>query len=73
MRFEFTDLTTGEQLIAVNTPNQEFGMNIFNLFMAEMVRMHGPTFRKLSSEVRNKDENIISLVYTHNIVGDIKP
>lgn len=73
MRFEFTDASTGEQLIAVHTKNQEFGTNIFNLFMVEMVRLHGPTFKKLSSEVRNKDENIISVVYTHNIVCDIQP
>lgn len=72
MRFEFTDLTTGEQLIAVNTPNTEFGTNIFNLFMAEMVDLHGPSFKNLSSELRN-DEGVIHLIYTNNIVGDLKP
>lgn len=73
MRFEFTDMATGAQLIAVNSTNTDYAMNMFNLFMAEMVRMYGRSFEKLSSEVRNKDENIIHLIYSHNIVGDVQP
>lgn len=71
MKFEFYDHTNDEQLIAVSTPNTEFGSNIFNLFMVEMIRLHGPSFKKLSSE--SLGERGISLVYTHNITGVLQP
>lgn len=71
MKFEFFDHTADVTMISVDTPNTDFGSNIFNLFMAEMIRVHGPSFKKLSDH--NNGERGIALVYTHNITGVIKP
>ncbi len=71
MKFEFYDHTTGTQLIAVDTLNTEFGSNIFNLFMVEMLRLHGPSFKEMRARI-NADGNI-DLVYTNNITAVVHP
>lgn len=74
MKFEFSDASTGEQLIVIKTPNVEFGMEVFNLFMLEMLRLHGITFQKMSSDVGSDDTGAyIHMIYTHNIVGRLHP
>lgn len=71
MKFEFHDHTNDKQLISVDTLHPDFCSDIFNLFMVEMVRVHGPSFKKLSSDAVG--DGSIALVYTHNITGRITP
>lgn len=70
MKIEFFDHTAGVQMLVVESPNTAFVSNIFNLFMGEMINLHGGSFKKLSDSA---DDKGVHLVYTHNITGTIIP
>lgn len=70
MRFEVYDHSNAVTMFSFETPNTEFGNKMIHLFVAEMILLHGPTFKKLKTE--SLGDHGTSVIYTHNITGVIK-
>lgn len=60
-----------EIMLNVEGTNEAFIMNIYNLFMVEMVKLHGPGFHKLLSS--STAEGKIEIAYSHNVSAEIMP
>lgn len=71
MDLELVNHNTGRIIIKLEDADPAFGGNMFNLTMVELAEKYGPSFKKLSSE--SLGGRGISLIYTHNISGVLKP